>query len=200
MARILTFEGIEGAGKTLLSHLIAMDLVYGGFSVFLSQEPFGVVGGFIREHLLSDRPDRVEPLMQLFLFEAQRVDHTRFLRDRGAQTADFIILDRYVDSTLAYQGYGLKLGLEVVESLNRLAAAEFWPERTFLLDIDPYLAALRVGEREHGNAWDLGFLKFQQAVRDGFLQIAAQNPKRVYVIDALLDTTEIRQEILSEIL
>jgi dTMP kinase len=138
--------------------------------------------------------------MQLFLFEAQRVDHVRFLRDLGAQTADFIILDRYIDSTLAYQGYGLKLSLEVVESLNRLAAAEFWPEKTFLLDIDPHYAALRLGGRKESNAWDLEAFKFQQVVRQGFLQIAAQNPKRVYVIDALMDMGKIRKEILRELL
>lgn len=200
MARVVTFEGIEGAGKTLVSHLTARDLVHEGFSVFLSQEPYGIVGEFIRSHILSGQPDRVDSFIQLFLFEAQRADHIRFLRDSSAQTADFIILDRYVDSTTAYQGYGLQLNHEMVEALNRLTAAEFWPEKTFLFDIDPYHAASRVGGRKQRNAWDCGSIRFQQAVRQGFLQIASQYPERVRVIDARKDVDALRQEILRELL
>jgi dTMP kinase len=199
MARVVTFEGVEGAGKTTFAHWAAYELFSQGYEVFLSQEPFGAVGGFVRTHLLAGSPHQIPPLSQLFLFEASRVEHARFLRRRRAAEADFVVLDRFVDSTLAYQGYALGLDIGLIESLNRMSSAEFWPFKTFLLDLDPESAAERVRLRSGGNAWDKGQGAFFKAVREGFLRIAENNPDRVTVINALESQEIIREQLRREL-
>lgn len=198
MARVVTFEGVEGAGKTTFANWTAYELFSQGYRVFLSQEPFGAIGAFVRSHLLIRSPDQISPLSQLFLFEASRAEHVRFLRSQGADEADFIILDRSVDSTLAYQGYGLGLDIDLVESLNRMSSAEFWPSKTFLLDLEPQSAAQRILHRHEGNAWDMGQGLFLTAVREGFLRIAENNPDRVIVLNALDSQEIIRERIRQE--
>jgi len=104
-----------------------------------------------------------------------------------------------VDSTLAYQGYGLGIEISLIDSLNRMSSAEFWPCKTFLLDLDPKSAAERVRLRSGGNAWDTGQGTFFKAVREGFLRIAENNPDRVTVINALESQEVIRERVRKEL-
>ncbi len=173
---LITFEGIDGAGKTTIARMTLNFLKQKGVDAVLFREPGGTkVGEIIREVLLNLD---VDPLLELLLFEASRRSLVVEKIIPSLREGKTVILDRFCDSTLAYQGFGRGIELSFVRKLNYVTTQGLEPDLTFLLDLDPLKAIERV--REKTRFENLEFLK---KVREGFLKIASEE-KRIILIDA----------------
>ncbi len=192
----ITFEGIDGCGKSTQIKLLSDHLGSTGHEVVLLREPGGtVVGEKIRSVLLDKKNDGMDPVCELLLFEAARAQIVRELIMPALDDGKIVICDRFFDSTYAYQGYARELGAEMVKALNLTATSGLEPDITFLLDIDPDEALKRRGIRGDGDdrmeALGTGF---QQKVRQGYLELAASFD-RVFKVNA----SGTREEIFSAI-
>lgn len=181
----ITFEGIDGCGKSTQARLAADFFTSRGYSVHFSYEPGGSSIGPAIRSLLLDSSTPPSPLAEAFLFSAERAQHVTERVRPALARGEVVILDRHTDSTLAYQGYGSGQDLAILRQLNLLATGGLVPTATFLLDLEPSLAATRMGKRPP-DRFEREADEFHQRVRKGFLQLAAQEPERIRVIDASL--------------
>jgi len=192
--RFVTFEGGEGSGKSTQLALLKARLDRLGLDPVVTREPGGTpVAEGIRD-LLLDPERRPEPMAEAFLIEAARADLFAH-RIAPALAADRIVLcDRHVDSTLAYQGYGRGLDLDLLRAWSTAATQGRIPDLTLLFDIDPAQGIARRAAAGASNRIDREPLDFHRRVREGFLAIARGAPDRVVVLDASMasDTIESR--------
>ena len=184
-ARFVVFEGGEGAGKSTQCRRLADALRALGHEVVLTREPGGTrLGTEIRRLLLDVDSTGLDPRAEALLYAADRAQHVaeivRPALDRGA----VVISDRYIDSSLAYQGAGRDLDAEQVAALSRWATGGLVPELTVVLDIDPAVGLLRAGEVDDPDRLESEPLRFHRSVRQSFLDLAAADPARYLVIDA----------------
>ncbi|MBP5262260.1 MAG: dTMP kinase [Clostridiales bacterium] len=192
----ITFEGIDGCGKSTQINKLASFLDDKGIPYLMLREPGGtVVGEKIREILLDKKNDGMDPVCELLLFEAARAQIVAEVITPALDEGKVVICDRFYDSTFAYQGYARGFGQEVVENLNRTAVNGTDPDITFLLDITPQEALARRNKRgEAEDRMEAMGLKFQEDVRAGYL-LLAEKYDRVKRIDATRDRDEIFSEI-----
>lgn len=181
----ITFEGIDGAGKTTQIQKLAEALRNEGYDVTTLREPGGtVVSERIRELLLDVRNQGMQPITEAFLYASARAQMVDEILIPLLENGKIVLMDRFVDSTIAYQGYGRGLPIEFLMELNRLATRGMEPGLTILLDLDPAEAGGRMTAA--GGAPDRieqeGII-FQQKVRQGYLDFAAAR-KRFVVIPA----------------
>ena len=188
----ITFEGIDGCGKS--SQITRLAGYFDGNNIpyLLLREPGGtVVGEKIRNVLLDKKNDNMNPICELLLFEAARAQIVDEVIRPNIDKGTIVICDRFFDSTYAYQGHARGLGSEMVKSLNLIATAGLEPAITFLFDLDPAVALERRGVR--GEADDrleaLG-MAFQASVREGYLDLASKTDRIVTV-----DASKTREEI-----
>lgn len=180
----VTFEGPDGAGKSTQIRLLADALERRGYEVVATREPGGTeVGDRIRA-LLLDADGEMAAETEAYLMAAARAEHVREVirpaLDRGA----VVLCDRFVDSTLAYQGGGRGLGLDQLQSLQDLAVGDTMPDLTLLLDIDTELGLLRKQSGQRMNRLDRASLDFHQRVAEWYRCTARRCPERWRVIDA----------------
>jgi len=180
---LITVEGVEGSGKSTQCRLLAERLRGRGLEVVLTSEPDGTaLGAAVRKLFETDGPPPT-PLTQAFLFMAARQQHVgeviRPALDRGA----VVLSDRYVDATMAYQGFGQGMDLETIRDLNALATGGVLPDLTLVLDLDPAVGMARIGGRRL-DAFERMDLAFHRRVRDGYLEIARAEKRRVVVLGA----------------
>ena len=188
----LTFEGIEGAGKSLQVTLLARRLREAGTSVVTTREPGGTrLGKRLRQILLETAGEPVSPRAELHLYVADRIQHLLEVVEPALDRGDVVLCDRYADATVAYQGYGRLLPLDAIEELHRRAPLGRKPSRTVLLDLEPAegLSRARLRDASSGAAevegrMEAEALDFHQRVRDGYLAIARMEPDRVRVVPA----------------
>ena len=184
--RLITIEGIDGAGKSTQIRPLAAMLRAAGLVVTVTREPGGAPGADdIRRLLVEGGPERWDALTETLLHVAARRDHlTRTVRpalDRG----EWVVSDRFADSTMAYQGYGLGIERETVAGLHTLAIGDFRPDLTLLLDLPAALGFARIGARRGDETrYERMDAEFHRRIRDGFLDIAEREPERCVVIDA----------------
>ena len=186
---LITFEGIDGSGKTTQSRKLYEFLRAKGINVSLYREPGGTpLGEELRDILIKrELNERTE----LLLFESARAQLVLEKLKPDMERGTVVILDRFTDSTLAYQGYGRGLDLELVRRLNEFASFGIKPDITFLLDVEPELAVNRIREKTRFDK-----LEFLKRVRDGFLEIAREEPERVVVLDTRRGEEEVFQSIV----
>ncbi|SCW66429.1 dTMP kinase [Ruminococcaceae bacterium YRB3002] len=197
----ITFEGIDGCGKSTQIRRLCSYLEERGISPVMVREPGGtVVGEKIREILLDKKNDGMGPVCELLLFEAARAQITEEVIRPSLEEGRVVICDRFFDSTFAYQGHARGLGDSKVSGLNLVATSGLSPDVTFVLDIDPYEALERRGIR--GEAEDrmeaLG-VSFQDKVREGYLMLCERFPDRVVRIDASGSREDIASEIAAKV-
>jgi dTMP kinase len=185
--RLITVEGVEGAGKSTQTERLRGWLAARGVAVVATAEPDGTSLGAGLRRLLGE-VDRVEPLTEALLFAASRAEHVRRVIRPALATGTVVLCDRYVDSTTAYQGHGRGLALEVVAELNRLATDGVWPELTVVLDLDVGEGLRRARARRGAVAGCDPFerlaLEFHERVRKGYWAIRDREPGRVVLVDA----------------
>lgn len=197
----ISFEGIEGSGKSSQARLLAQDLRSRGLSVVQTEEPGGTkIGLKIRELLLSLDSREMTPLTELLLYNASRVQHLQEIILPALSRGDIVVTDRFSDSTVAYQGYGRGIDLELIQSLDLLATGTVRPDMTLLLDVDVTTGL----ERNRGTGKDDRIereeISFHEKVRKGFLAIAAGSRERVRLIAASAGTDEVRDSVLGAVL
>lgn len=207
MKAFITFEGIEGCGKTTQIRMAGDDLSRRRIPVLVTEEPGGAaLGKHIRKLLLNQGECRIDAKAELLLFAAARAQHVQEVI-RPALAADRVVLcDRFFDATLAYQGFGRGLNLEFIKSLNHFSAAALAPDLTILFDLPVEVGLERAIDRIarlEGTAREDRFEReeraFHQKVRDGYLSLAEEEPGRFHVIDATRDLQTIHQEVCAMI-
>jgi len=187
----ITFEGPDGSGKTTQMRRLVERLQAKGESVVVTREPGGTpIGDRIRELLLSPDHKEMEDQTEVLLYAASRAQHVREVIVPALEAGNIVVCDRFVDASIAYQGYGLGLKPETVADINRFATGGLQPDRTYLLDVPVSVSRerllLRAGAAG-GAALDRIEQKesaYHERVREGFLLIASNEPQRVLRIDA----------------
>ncbi|MFQ3610159.1 MAG: dTMP kinase [Fimbriimonadales bacterium] len=192
----ITFEGIEGAGKTTLVAFLAEWLQAQGISVLTTREPGGSpIGGYLRE-LILHHP--VHPRAELFLFLAERAQHVSQVIHPALEAGQWVLCDRYTDSTLAYQGYGRGADLATLRLLNQIATEGLEPDLTVLIDLPVEVALSRASDP---NRFEHEPQEFHERVRQGYLQESRQFPRRYVVLDGtqpLPDLQEALRQVIVE--
>ncbi len=194
----LTFEGIDGSGKSSQAKILAEALRERGHSVVLTREPGGSPGAEeIRKLLVEGDPNRWSPETEILLFYAARRDHVERTILPALERGDIVISDRFADSTRVYQGAVRSELRETVDAIHDLMIG-FEPDRTFIIDMDPDAALSRGLARKSGEDRfeDFG-LEFQHRLRDGFQTLAKSTPERCVLIDGNRPIDEISPEILT---
>jgi dTMP kinase len=199
---LLSFEGVDGSGKSTQAGLLADSLRAQGASVELLREPGGTaLGEALREVLLSRSHTAISPAAELLLFSAAR---TQLLEERVAPllaAGTIVILDRFCDSTFAYQGYGRRLPEDYLEALETWVVGPFQPVRTWLLDAPlDTLQLRRTGRDEVPDRLESEAESFRQRVREGYLERARRFPERIRIVDGAKTPEEIQQEIHADLL
>jgi len=200
----ITLEGIEGSGKTTQMRFIADFLQARGHDCLLTREPGGTaLGARIRAILLDPESRAIDPLTELLLYTADRVQHVKELVGPALAAGRTVLCDRYFDATLVYQGYARGLAVELIEQLHRLLLADLRPDLTLLLDLAPEAGLARAwaqidnGDRTGQECrFEKEAVAFHEKVRAGYLTLARREPERFRVIDAGRDIENVRRDIL----
>lgn len=186
---LITLEGPEGSGKTTHGVMLREYLVKKGYEVTLTHEPGGTpLGKKLRQILLTPDEDVFSSLCELFLYLADRANHMEKVIGPALNEGKVVICDRFIDATVAYQGYGRGLGLELIKELNSLATGQIEPDLTIILDIEAELGLLKAvnskleqGLKDGDRLEQVG-LDFHRRVRAGYLKIAYEDRSRVKLI------------------
>ena len=203
--RFITFEGGEGCGKSTQIRLLAAALEERGYSVVQLREPGGTaVGERIREVLLARDSDGLDPLAELLLYEAARAQIVSELIRPALEQGRVVLCDRFADSTMAYQGYGRGLDIELIRRLNSAATAGLAPDATVMLFIDPEEGLRRAkgatGGDGAGDRIESAGLAFHRRVAEGFSRIAMEEPERVIAVGASGTVEEVHRAVLARVL
>ncbi len=193
----ITFEGIEGAGKSTQSVMLHNYLIEKNKKVILTKEPGGTkTGKKIREILLSHSDEIFPPLAELFLYEADRNFHIRNLIKPKISQGYTVVCDRFIDSTLAYQGYARGLDIEFVKKMNSIASENIKPDITFLIDIPVEEGLKRIQKTREKDRIEKEELDFHKKLREGFLKIAQEEKDRIIVLNGLEPPEKIFSQII----
>lgn len=194
----ISFEGIEGTGKSTQTKLLSQYLKAKGFSVTLTAEPGGTdISLKIRELLLSVDSRGMHPVTELLLYNASRVQHIAEIIMPALQRGDIVITDRFSDSTVAYQGYGRGIDLKLIDSLDAIAVSRLRPHLTFLLDIEVETGLKRNREINKNDRLELEDISFHEKARNGFLSIAEKEPERIKLIACSEGIAEVHKKIVN---
>ena len=205
----ITFEGGEGSGKTTQINKLAASLAAQDHKVATTREPGGTPeADVIRSLIVQKDGGDWTPMAEVLLLNAGRAQHVAQMITPALEEGKVVVCDRFTDSTLAYQGYGHGIDLDILRELNGYGAGEVVPDLTILLDIDPKDGIERTKRRGAAQALDVEQMEdrfenldmsFHEAVRQGFLEIAAAEPKRFVVLDAAQDVDELAADILQHV-
>ena len=189
----ITFEGADGCGKTTQLKLLAEYLMKNGRDVVITREPGAKgLGEKVREILLN-YDGVVSDRCESFLFLADRAQNIDVIVNPAVEAGQIVLCDRHIDSTVAYQGYGRGLDIERINMLNNIATNSRKPDLTIVFDIDVETSQKRVGSEK--DRMESAGIEFHNRVRNGYLEIAKQEPQRVKVIDASGDIEDIHNEV-----
>jgi dTMP kinase len=202
---LISFEGLDGAGKTTQMELLANWLESTYRTYIRTREPGGTrLGVEIRRLLLFSPELVITPLAEAFLFQADRAQHFAEVILPALAEGKIVITDRCFDSSIAYQGFARNVGGELVEHLSLIATQNHQPDLTILLDLDPAMVHTRTthtqdqnGSRKQLSRFDSESIQFHRCLRSAFLSLAQAHPERIKVIDALLPPADIHRAIVA---
>ena len=199
----ITFEGIDGSGKSTQARKLASRLKKIGLPVILTLEPGGTsIGFYIRKILLDPKNQNISSMTELFLYLADRAQHIREVIEPALKKGLWVISDRFYDATIAYQGYGRGIDVSFINLLNQKICGDIKPDITFLLDCPAEIALKRTFKRKSEKdqlRFEQEELIFHKMVREGYLSIANKNKKRIIIIDAKRSMNKIEEEIFNKI-
>ena len=201
--KFITFEGIDGSGKSTQLRMLASDLRVKGANVLTTMEPGGTpLGCRLRESFLETE-ENVSPLAELLLFAADRAQHVELLIKPALEEGKIVISDRYADATFAYQGAGRGFPETLVNQVIKIATGGLKPDLTLFFDVAIEKALMRMHSRdadgEKKNRMDLETSEFYSRVRDAYLRIAAKEKKRFKVIDGNISVAEVHAQVLETV-
>jgi dTMP kinase len=207
MGFFITFEGIEGCGKTTQLRLLKERLEAAGEKVTSTREPGGCpIADKMRAILLDAENSAITPLSELLLYAAARAQHVQEVIAPALELGEIVLCDRFTDATVAYQGHGRGLDLATIEELNRLATGGVEPKLTLLIDCPVQVGLSRAlariestsGAREE--RFELESVRFHERVREGYLTLAAAYPERFVVIDGSQDVAQTEKLVSTALL
>ena len=194
---LISFEGIEGTGKTIQSKLLCEYLIKKGYNAILTEEPGGTQIGYkIREILLSIEYKGMTPITELLLYNASRAQHIKEIIVPAMNKGAVVITDRFADSTVAYQGYARGIDLHLIDSIETIVTSGVQPDITILLDLDVETGLNRNRGINKMDRLELEDVEFHKRVRSGYLEIAAKELERIKLIDASGSIEEIHNKII----
>lgn len=194
--KLIVFEGVEGCGKTTQIQQTSEWLQRLGIFTLVTREPGGTdLGLHLRHLLLETGKDPIADRTELLLYAADRAQHVeQTLKPSLAQGA-VILCDRYTDSTIAYQGWGRQMSLEMIEHLNNIATDGLQSDLTILLDIDPEISLKRILTKRKLDRMEQIDLNFHHRVRNGYLSLAKKYSQRIVLVDANQDIAKVTLDI-----
>jgi len=207
--KFITFEGLDGCGKSTQMNRLAEVLRGDGFDVVTAREPgTTATGEQIRNILLNSRTKGLAPLSELALMFAARAQLIKEVIEPGLQAGKFVLVDRYTDSSEAYQGGGRELGSDAVLAVHHVICGGLNPDMTVLMDSDAAASVARarrrnvkaaVGNEADENRFELESQAFFERVHQAYLNIAVREPGRVFMVDARRDGNTVHREIVAEV-
>ena len=195
--RFITFEGGDGTGKTTLIERLAKDLESQGYSILKSREPGGSrISEQIRNVILNIENTEMDYMTEALLYAASRRQHLQEVIKPAINNGKIVILDRYVDSSLAYQGYARGIGIDKVYAINNYAIDGFFPDLTIYIDVAPEIGISRIKNNHRDmDRLDLEKIEFHKKVREGYLKVSQMFPERIKVVDGNKTIDEIYSEV-----
>ena len=192
----ITFEGIEGCGKSTQAKLLRGYLEKKGYSVFLTREPGGPkISEAIRGLLLSTDNKEMLPETEVLLYMASRSQHTGEWIIPALEKGKMVISDRYYDSTLAYQGAARRIDIKLIDTITKFATFGLKPDITFLVDLPAEIGLSRISKQD-ADRLEMESIAFHKRVRVGFIEIAKREKMRYIVVDGTKSVEEIHNEII----
>ena len=186
-SRFITLEGPEGSGKTTIAKLLLEKLIERGFHVFATREPGGTeIAEQIRHIILDPKNTAMDARAEALLYAASRRQHMVEKILPALNRCEHVLCDRFIDSSLAYQGYGRGIGIDEVMQMNLFAIDGKLPDLTLFFDVSPEVGLKRIDAHRgrEVNRLDLERLDFHNTVRQGYLEVIKRYPNRIKVIDA----------------
>ena len=206
MGYFITFEGVEGCGKTTQIKLLSELMSTRGIRTILTREPGGCpIADKIRAILLDAENSALAPLAELMLYAAARAQHVTEVIKPALSDDKIVLCDRFCDATVAYQSFGRGIDLDVINTLNQYACQGASPDLTILFDCDPAVGLERARKRIEASSgpreerFELEALAFHHKVRAGYLQLASEEPGRFLIIDASAGVDEIFANISNQV-
>jgi len=198
----ITFEGIDGSGKSTQIQLLKEMLEKRNHVVTILREPGGNILSEQIRQLLLDSKEQVDPRCELLLFTAARAQLVGSVIRPALEAGNIVICDRYIDSSVAYQGYGRGLSIESIESINDFATAGLIPDITFIFDLSLDDAAKRAGFRSNDNQTKPDRMErsgdaFFERTKQGYLEIAKKSDRNIFIINANDAMNDIREQVES---
>jgi dTMP kinase len=198
----ITFEGPDGSGKTTILDLVSKYFSDNDYSFIKTREPGGSkIATQIRDILLSEENKGIYPTSEALLFAASRAQHYEEIIKPALRDNKIVLCDRFIDSSLAYQGYARDLGIDKILEINNFAIDNNFPDVTIFFNLEPRLGLARIaqsGEREI-NRLDLEGLKFHQKVYDGYKEVIQRYPERFVVINADQSIEDVFNDVINVI-
>jgi dTMP kinase len=195
--KFISFEGIEGTGKSTQAKLLYDYLMKKRADVILTEEPGGTqISVQIREVLLSIEHKEMSPLTELLLYNASRAQHIQEVITPALDRGAIVITDRFTDSTLAYQGYGRGLDLQLIDAIDLIATGRLRPDITLLLDLDVQTGLQRNRGINKTDRLELEDVAFHERVRSGYHMLAAHDSARIKLIHVTDGIDEIHRSII----
>lgn len=197
----ITVEGPDGAGKTTQLQLLNDVLKEKGYNVMMTREPGGTrVGNEIRSLILNPDFEEMKEMTEILLYAASRAQHVEELIRPALEAGTIILCDRFVDASLAYQGYGLGHPIDLVRQINDSATGGLAPDRTYLFDLTVTDSKKRMMDRGALDRIEQRDDAFRARVYDGFQQIAASDPERVQIVQANRSIEAIHQDLVEDVI
>jgi dTMP kinase len=192
----ITFEGIEGSGKSTQATLLYEWMIDKGHEVILTREPGGTKSAEeIRNFILTPKEEKFPPPAELLLYMAARSFHVENLIEPSIKKGIIVISDRFSDATVAYQGYGRGIDIKLIKTINEFATKGIKPDITILIDVPSAVGLSRLkGEKDR---IEQESLEFHEKVRKGYIEIAKSEPDRVKVVDGTKSIEDIFKEVQS---
>lgn len=212
----ITFEGLDGCGKSTQLRMLARELCLYGFEVVTTREPGGTLLGEKLREVLLDTEANIDPLAELLLFAADRANHVKTIIKPALKHGQIVLSDRYSDATIAYQGAGRRVPPDIVQQIVSLATGGLKPDLTLIFDVpvdESYARTLKrlyepVGDdlkdaaddnKSNSDRYDMEDIEFRIRVRQAYLAIAESEPDRVVLINAAGSAQEIHSRVLSTV-
>jgi dTMP kinase len=202
LSLFITFEGVEGSGKTTQIQRLKKHLIRKGIPCKVTREPGGCpISEKVRKILLNPDHREMAPMSELLLYEAARAQHVKEVIEPFLKKGGVILCDRFSDATIAYQGYGRNMDLKWIERLNHFSSHSIKPDVTFLLDCPSHVGLKRALKRnrtlkkEKEERFEKERIQFHQQVRKGYLALARKEPQRVKIIDTRVGEDRVFEKI-----